>query len=345
MSSLVVDGLSVDYQVGNEMRRVVEGVSLTVKRGEVLGLVGESGCGKSTLARAILRLLPRNGRVRQGSVVFDGRELLTMPSREFRSVQWDRISMVFQGAMNVLDPVYQVGRQITEAIRTHRKDVSRKQAWLRAEELLKGVGIDARWARAYPHELSGGMKQRVGIAMAMALTPDLVIADEPTTALDVVTQDNVLEQLTALQRERGFLLIIVSHDMGVIAETCNRIAVMYAGRIVEMGPIREIFRQPAHPYTAGLIRAIPRIGDTGRAVSIPGYPPEPGSLRGCQFEPRCPFREPICSEPPPWHQITADHGELCFFPDRRELFAEEARRPEVWEQVAERLVRRASVGT
>ena len=339
MSFLVVDRVSVDYQVQGEWRNVVDDASLTMEKGEVLGLVGESGCGKTTLARALIRLLPKNGRVREGRVVFDGRNLFEIPPDEFRSMQWDRFSMIFQGAMNVLDPVFQVGWQINEAIRTHRKDVSRKEAWARSRELLQRVGVDPQRARSYPHELSGGMKQRVGIAMAMALSPDLVIADEPTTALDVVTQDNVLGQLTLSQREQGFLLIVVSHDMGVIAESCHRVAVMYAGQIVEMGTAADIFKRPTHPYTIGLINAIPRIGDPGRAVSIPGYPPDPGSLPGCLFQPRCPFRQPVCTERPPWTQTTPDHGERCFFPGKWQEFAEQARRAEVWEGVGERLVK------
>ena len=338
MSLLTVDNLSVDYRVADQWRNVLSNVSLTVEKGEVVGIVGESGCGKTTLARGLMRLLPRNGRVTAGRVVLDGLDLFTMPPKDFRSVQWDRISMVFQGAMNVLDPVYPVGKQITEALHIHRK-ISRKEAWRTAEELLAGVGIDASRARSYPFELSGGQKQRIGIAMAMALEPDLVVADEPTTALDVVTQDIILGQLISVQREKGFSLLIVSHDMGVIAESCDRVVVMYAGHVVETGPVREIFKRPAHPYTLGLINAIPRIGAGRHGVSIPGHPPaEPGAIAGCRFYARCPFREEICRQAVPWVDVGPGHGELCHFPGRREEFRAKAADPATWEPVGRRLV-------
>jgi peptide/nickel transport system ATP-binding protein len=337
MSLLSVEDLSVDYLVDGRRRQVVTDVSFELGRGEVLGIVGESGCGKTTLARALIRLLPKAGRISSGRILFEDRDIVSMPEREFRQMRWDRMSMVFQGAMNVLNPVFPIGRQIGEAIRTHRSDVSRKQAWEMAGELLARVGIDADRAASYPHELSGGQKQRIVIAMAMALSPDIVVADEPTTALDVVTQDNVLAQLTELQREQGFSLILISHDMGVIAETCDRVGVMYAGHLVELGPVREIFKRPAHPYTQGLINAIPKLGSSIEAVSIPGNPPaNPASLSGCRFAPRCPFQEPVCLEPPPWAHLAPDHGERCFFPDRRDEFGEAARRPETWDAVRER---------
>ena len=340
MSILAVEDLSVSYSVDGERRQVVEGVSFDLEPGEVLGIVGESGCGKTTLARAIMGLLPKAGRVSQGRVLFDGQDILSMPDAEFRALRWARMAMVFQSAMNVLNPVFPVGRQIAEAIRTHRKGVSRRKAWAMAEEMLVNVGIDSGRARSYPHELSGGQKQRVIIAMAMALSPDVVVADEPTTALDVVTQDHVLDQLTSLQRQDSFSLVLISHDMGVIAETCDRVGVMYAGHLVELGPVRKIFKEPAHPYTQGLINAIPKLGSTTVSVTIPGSPPvNPAALTGCRFSPRCPFREPTCSESVPWHQMSPDHGERCFFPERADEFRATARLPETWEQVRERQVR------
>jgi peptide/nickel transport system ATP-binding protein len=339
VSLLSVEELEVSYVVNGRRRRVVDDVSFELRRGEILGIVGESGCGKTTLARAITRLLPRAGRV-GGKVIFDGADILSMSERDFRRLRWDRISMVFQGAMSVLNPVFPVGRQIAEAIRTHRSDVSRGQAMRMAEGLLRDVGLEADRVRSYPHELSGGQKQRVVIAMAMALSPDIVVADEPTTALDVVTQDNVLDHLTSLQREQGFALMLISHDMGVIAETCDRVAVMYAGHLVELGPVGEIFKQPAHPYTQGLINAIPKLGSAEQAVSIPGSPPADASAQpGCRFAPRCPFREPVCFEPPPWHDLSSDHGELCFFPERRTEFQRQARHQETWDLVRERRAR------
>jgi oligopeptide/dipeptide ABC transporter ATP-binding protein len=248
--------------------------------------------------------------------------------------------MVFQGAMSVLNPVFPVGRQIAEAIRTHRS-VSRSDALEQARDLLATVGIDRDRASSYPHELSGGQKQRIVIAMAMALSPDVVIADEPTTALDVVTQDSVLDELVRVQREEGFSLVLVSHDMGVIAETCDRVGVLYAGHLVELGSVDEIFNRPAHPYTQGLINAIPTLGMAGKAVSIPGSPPaEPGLIVGCRFAPRCPFQQPPCvAEPVPWHDHTPAHGALCRFPEEAERFRIASSDVGTWEAVRVRQAR------
>lgn len=338
MSLLAVEDLTIEYQTGSRNRQVVEGVSFELQRGEVLGIVGESGCGKTTLARALSRLLPRAGKVTSGSVRLDGKDILAMSEKEYRPYRWDRISMVFQGAMSVLNPVFPVGKQISEAIRTHRQDLSRSAALEMSRDLLVKVGIQADRANSYPHELSGGQKQRIVIAMAMALKPDLVIADEPTTALDVVTQDSVLAELVAVQRKEGFSMILISHDMGVIAETCDRVAVLYAGHLVELAPVDETFDHPAHPYTQGLINAIPKLGMVGQAVSIPGSPPaEPGLLQGCRFAPRCPFRETEClAGPVSWQHVSADHGVRCLFPDQSDRFREESRLVATWERVRDR---------
>jgi peptide/nickel transport system ATP-binding protein len=336
---LTVENLSVVYRSDDRLLRAVQGVSFEVRLGEVLGLVGESGSGKSTVGRALLRLLPRNGEVVQGAIDFDGHDLVTISDREMRRLRWDRIAMVFQGAMKVLDPVYTVGSQIVEAIRTHRSDVGRRQAWKRAEELLVAVGIDPSRARAFPHELSGGMKQRVNIAMAIALDPELIIADEPTTALDVISQDNVMARLLAMQQEHGSAMILISHDMGLIAENCDRVAVMYAGRIVESGTVEQIFEAPSHPYTMGLINAIPELLQRERLVAIPGFPPSAAErLDGCYFAARCPFRQDRCDENPPWVEVEAGHHASCHFTDERDRFRQLAKLQATWD-VAERRTR------
>ena len=334
MSELLsVSDLSIDYRADGEWRPAVSEVALTVERGRILGIVGESGCGKSTLARGLIRLLPENGRITRGSVVLDGVDLLTLGDSDLRKYRWDRVSMVFQGAMNVLDPVYRIGAQIAEAIRWHRP-VSRREAWTTARRLLGKVGIEPDRARSYPHELSGGMKQRVGIAMAIALEPDLVIADEPTTALDVITQDVVLGQLVELQRSAGNSMILISHDMGIIVESCDDVAVMYAGEIVETGTVEDVFSRPAHPYTIGLVNAIPRTGAETDAVSIPGHPPAAGEWpAGCRFRARCPFTTSGCEDPIPWTRTGQDRGVRCVRYEERAELRHRGSEQSIWERI------------
>jgi peptide/nickel transport system ATP-binding protein len=331
---LEVDDLQVEYRRNGRWLPAVSGVSFTVEPGEVLGIVGESGCGKTTLARALVRLLPDNGRVSQGRVLFHGVDVIGMTDPELAKVRWAKVSMVFQGALNVLDPVYTVGFQLVEAIRKHQPQTTKSAARDRAGDLLEMVGIGRDRLRSYPHELSGGMRQRACIAMAMSLSPDLVIADEPTTALDVISQDNVLDRLLALQRESGMSLIIVSHDMGLIAENCDRVAVMYAGAIVEIAPTKELFRAPAHPYTMGLENAIPRMDEEGSAVSIPGFPPPASEWpAGCRFAPRCPYALPVCREEPPWVEVGDQHHARCHRTDERQALREASSKPESWLRV------------
>ena len=338
---LTVSDLSIDYRTDGEWRPAVSGVSFTVESGRILGIVGESGCGKSTLARGLIRLLTENGRITDGSVVLDGVDLLALEDSELRKYRWDRVSMVFQGAMNVLDPVYRIGAQIAEAIRTHRP-LSKREAWASARTLLGRVGIEADRARSYPHELSGGMKQRVGIAMAMALEPDLVIADEPTTALDVITQDVVLGQLIGLQRSAGNSMILISHDMGIIVESCDDVAVMYAGEIVETGSVEEVFARPAHPYTIGLVNAIPNPNTEADAVSIPGHPPAAGEWPiGCRFLPRCPFATVGCEDPVPWTDLDESRGVRCIRNTERAGLRRLGSDPTIWEPVTDPRVAQA----
>ena len=334
MSELLrVSGLSIDYRSDGRWLPAVSDVMFTVESGKILGIVGESGCGKSTLARGLIRLLPENGRITRGRVVLDGVDLLALGDPELRRYRWNRVSMVFQGAMNVLDPVFRVGAQIVEAIRQHR-DVSKRDAWATARKLLGQVGIEADRARSYPHELSGGMKQRVGIAMAMALEPDLVIADEPTTALDVITQDVVLGQLIKLQRSAGNSMILISHDMGIIVESCDDVAVMYAGEIVETGSVEDVFARPAHPYTIGLVNAIPSEEAGTDAVSIPGHPPAAGEWpTGCRFRARCPFASEGCEDPIPWTDLDGSHGVRCIRNSERRDIRRRGADRSVWEHI------------
>ncbi len=278
----------------------VRGVDLTVDSGEILGVAGESGCGKSTLAATALRLSPSNAKV-TGQVLLSGKDVQTMRWGELRTVRWAEASIVFQGALHSLNPVRTIGRQIAEPILLHEK-VSEREANRRVGELLEQVGLPARRANAYPHQVSGGQKQRVMIAMALACRPQLVIADEPTTALDVMVQAQVLDLISALVRELGVGMMIISHDLSVLGSTCDRVAVMYAGRIVEEGPADRLFTDPVHPYSGALSGAFPTIGDpTSRRAprGLPGDPPDPAQLpSGCPFHPRCPSVTDVCSTVP-----------------------------------------------
>jgi peptide/nickel transport system ATP-binding protein len=269
--------------------RAVDGVDLRIAAGEILGLAGESGCGKSTVANAVMQILRPPARIVGGSVLFRGDDIAALGTRELRRYRWRNVSMVFQSAMNALNPVMRVGDQFVDMMRAH-EHVSKRQALLRAGELLDVVGIDPRRVRAYPHELSGGMRQRVIIAMALALRPELVIMDEPTTALDVVVQREILQQVQELQRELGFAVLFITHDLSLLFEFAHRVAIMYAGEIVEEAPSEALHRTARHPYTLGLIRSFPPLtGPVLRMTGIPGAPPNLAAPPpGCRFAPRCP---------------------------------------------------------
>ncbi|MCE8039302.1 ABC transporter ATP-binding protein [Halomonas sp. MCCC 1A11062] len=336
---LKVEDLAIHYRTGAGPVQAVDGIHFDLRPGEALGLVGESGCGKTTAAKAMLRLLPPNGEVPRGRIDFDGRDLVGLDDESMRKVRWKEIAWISQAAMNALDPVYTVGDQILEAMSAHIK-IDRKAAWAHAEELFRAVGIDPGRLSAYPHEMSGGMKQRAVIAMALALDPKLIIADEPTTALDVVTQAQILARLSKLRRERGMGLLFITHDISVVVQTCDRVAVMYGGHIMETGPVREVFGTPFHPYTMGLTNAFPTLeGAQRELISIPGSPPDllhPPA--GCRFAERCPFATERCvRETPPLHSVGPDRQSACHYPDQAEAFRVKAALNETWAVVGERL--------
>ena len=302
---LEVEELSLAFNTEVGPVTVVDRVGFHVDAGETLGLVGESGCGKSVTALAVMGLLPKPaGRVVGGKVVFDGQDLIGAPAEQLRGIRGNRISMIFQEPMTALNPVQRIGRQLAEGIILHEPGVAAAAARRRSLALLEQVGIPAAEQRLseYPHQLSGGMRQRVMIAMALASRPDVLIADEPTTALDVTIQAQILELLRTLQRDTGMAVVFITHDLGVIAELCSRVVVMYAGRIAEQAPVEPLFHEPLHPYTRGLLASIPRLEDEPKTqlTTIPGTVPGIAELSaGCRFANRCPLAQARCSEQPP----------------------------------------------
>ncbi len=297
MSVLEVRDLRVTYRTQGGGIPAVRGVSFDVDTGQVLGLAGESGCGKSTIAGAVLRLLPASTTI-EGEVLLEGENVLEMKPGRLRAVRWTGASIVFQGAMHALNPVKRIGDQIAEAITVHQQ-AGEKEARVRVGSLLEQVGLPTRRMQDYPHELSGGQKQRVMIAMALACSPSLVIADEPTTALDVMVQAQVLRLMKELQSELGLSMIFITHDLSVLVETSDRLAIMYAGKIIEEGPAETVFHSPQHPYTEALSAAFPEIGDQrfrGAPMGLGGDPPDPADVpSGCSFHPRCPKAFEDCS--------------------------------------------------
>jgi oligopeptide/dipeptide ABC transporter ATP-binding protein len=309
-----VKNLTVEFQLGKSYYPAVRQLSFDLKQGETFGLAGESGCGKSTVALAIIRLLPDNARIRDGAVWFQGRDLLSLSQAELRELWWKNIAMIFQASLNSLNPVKRVGEQIAEVL-TVREGRENKRAWERVEELFVLIGIRPERARDYPHEFSGGMRQRVMIAMALCLNPSLIIADECTTALDVMIQAQIVNLMKDLTERFNLSMIFINHDLALIAEICDRVAVMYAGRIVELGPVSDIFIKPAHPYVQLLIKAMPSMEERiDQLVSIPGAPPSLKEIStGCSFLPRCPYGDEGCSlQAPPYVEITAGHCAACF---------------------------------
>ena len=304
----------MEFETQSGTVHAVDGASFDLIEGEALGLAGESGCGKTTTALALIRLLPSNGRIVSGSVSFGGRNLVRSSEAAMQRVRWKKISIVFQGAMNSLNPVQRVGRQIAEPITLH-EDAAKDEALERAGKLLELVGISRDRINDYPHEFSGGMRQRVMIAMALACNPSLVIADEPVTALDVMIQAQILELLERLRRELGLSMILISHDLSVLAETCERVAIMYAGKIVETGTVADVFSDPKHPYTQGLLAAFPDVrGPRVMPEAIPGDVPSLISPpAGCVFHPRCKFAFDRCTRAEPaLAEIAPDRRAACF---------------------------------
>jgi peptide/nickel transport system ATP-binding protein len=311
---LSVRHLSVDFIMQDgQMGHALEDVSFDVFHGQTLGLVGESGCGKTTTLMAIMRLLPANARITTGQVLYNGQDLLSLSERQMRDFRWKEMSIVFQGAMNALNPVMRIDEQIGEAILLHHL-MTRSQAARRVGELMEMVGIPRERAGQYPHEYSGGMRQRAMIALALACAPSLLFADEPTTALDVMIQAQVLELLKQIQEKLGLAIVLVTHDLGVVAEVCDSVAVMYGGKVVESGSADSIYNAPQHPYTERLLQSFPDLNrPAGSLVSIPGTPPRVTELPpGCRFEPRCNKRIEICATTAPvMLETSSGHRAAC----------------------------------
>ena len=305
--------LETHFDTRSGVVRAVDNVTFSLEKGESLGLAGESGCGKTTTALSIIRLLPHNGRIVGGSIAYDGKDLATLKESDIRRIRWKHISIVFQGAMNALNPVRRVDWQIAEAIALH-DHISMDDAAGRVDELLELVGINPARKHDYPHEFSGGMRQRVMIAMALACRPKIIIADEPVTALDVMIQAQILELLSQLKEDLDLSMILISHDLSVIAETCDKVAIMYGGKLAEFGPTADVFKDPQHPYTQGLVRSFPDIyGPRELPPWIPGQPPnllDPPP--GCRFHPRCALAIAECPRAePPLYETGPGHVAAC----------------------------------
>ena len=313
---LQVKDLTMHYQTRQGTVKAVDGISFELARGEVLGLVGESGCGKTSIAVTLMKLLPDNALIVKGQVLLDGQDLMTMDDTTLRTYRWRRISMIFQAAMNSLDPVHRVGDQIIEAIEAHDMITTMTEARATVDRLFRLVGLDPGLTDRYPHEFSGGMRQRAVIAMALACQPDVIVADEPTTALDVIVQDRILRQIKEIQTDLNMSMIYITHDIAVVAEITGRIGVMYAGKLVELGSTADVFERPTHPYTKALLSVFPSIrGEKRPLATLGGEPPnliDPPT--GCRFHPRCPYATAICQQEEPPVVVRDGHWAACWNP-------------------------------
>lgn len=315
---LDVEELTVTYLTRRGEVRAVDDVSLTVRRGEILGLVGESGCGKTSLALALIRLLPPLGRIVSGRVLLDGKDLATLSDAAMRRYRWTDIAMVFQSASSAWNPVHTIERQIEETMRAHGRAPARRKAREAIGGMLEQVGLPADTLRRYPHEVSTGMLQRAALAMALSCEPRLLIADEPTTAIDVISQNVLLQQLERVRDDLGTTILYISHDVGAVAQISDRMALMYAGRIGEIGPTAQLFSRPQHPYTAALLDAVPSIhGPLRPLTGLDGEPPDLlAPPTGCRFRPRCPIADPTCTEQPPLEAVGEGHLSACWHADQ-----------------------------
>lgn len=334
MAILDVRGMKVHYKTKRGIAQAVDGVSFSVEPGQSLGLVGESGCGKSTVVNGIIRVMPKNAFIPSGEVVFDGQELTALPEKDMRKVRWRELSLIPQAAMDSLNPVYPVEDAFTEVL-TLKGGMTRKQAHERTVELFTMVSLDPDRMRNFPHEYSGGMKQRAAIALALALEPKVVIADEPVTALDVIVQRQVLNELKRLRSDLNLSLVMITHDISVVAETCDKVVVMYAGKVVEQGTTQEVLRNPLHPYTMGLENAFPDLHQQEKElISIEGSPPElVNPPQGCRFAARCPFSMERCfAEEPQYEEVDSQkgHGAACFRLAETQKLQQLAREVETW---------------
>jgi peptide/nickel transport system ATP-binding protein len=321
MSTLLeVRNLFLEFKTSRGTLKALNGINFEVQTGEVFGLVGETGCGKTVTGLSILRLFPRSATITGGQILFEGTDLLSLSRSKIEAVRGNKIAMIFQDPSTSLNPVFSIGSQIERVVRQHMQ-VNRQQAREKTLSVLEAVGLPdvRRILDSYPHQLSGGMQQRVMIAMALSCNPRLLIADEPTTALDVTIQAQILKVLNELQKKFDVSMILITHNLGVIAESCNRLAVLYGGRVAESGSTRDIFSHPQHPYTRGLMNAIPLLGGRGKKMAtIPGtVPTNPGAMPGCTFAPRCEFAMPRCTvEIPPLYPLGKNHASACFLAEK-----------------------------